>query len=84
MTMIRWKKLPSWTAPYCFALIQSGLTCAIAAAIANRSIIAQRVFFEQWCTSWLLAWVTMIPVVLLAAKPIHRIITLIVKPAMSD
>jgi hypothetical protein len=40
-----------------FAVLQSALTGAIAAAIASVSQISQDTFFRHWLESWLLAWI---------------------------
>ena len=58
---------------FVFAVIQSGLTCLIAAGIASRPSLATGNFFWNWLASWLIAWVTMLPVVLLAAPAIRSL-----------
>jgi hypothetical protein len=57
---------------FVFGLIQSGFTCAIAAAIASASLIHDGFFLSHWFKSWLIAWATMIPFVLLATPFIRR------------
>jgi hypothetical protein len=55
-----------------FAVLQCGLTSAVATAIANMSM--QSEFILGACLrSWLVAWLTMVPVVLLAAPMIRRV-----------
>lgn len=61
-------------AHFVFGVIQAGLTSAIAAAIASVPFFAQSAFLEHWLSSWLIAWATMIPVVLLAAPFIRRVV----------
>lgn len=58
---------------FVFSVIQSGLTCAIAAAIASMSLFDSGTFAAQWFKAWLLSWATMLPVVLIAAPVIRRL-----------
>ena len=58
---------------FVFAVIQSGLTCLIAAGIASLPSLATGNFLRNWLTSWLIARVTMLPVVLLAAPAIRSL-----------
>ena len=58
---------------FVFAVIQSGLTCLIAAGIASLPSLATENFLPNWLASWLIAWVTMLPVVLLAAPAIRSL-----------
>ena len=58
---------------FVFAVIQSGLTCLIAAGIASLPSLATENFLRNWLASWLMAWVTMLPVVLLAAPAIRSL-----------
>lgn len=65
--------LPSRFGHFVFGVIQSGLTCAIAAAIASYPFLANDLFMEHWIRSWLLSWLMMLPVVILAAPAIRRL-----------
>jgi hypothetical protein len=56
---------------FVFAVIQSGLTCLIAAGIASLPSLATDNFLRNWLASWVIAWVTMLPIVLLAAPAIR-------------
>jgi hypothetical protein len=58
---------------FVFGIIQSGLTCAIAAAIASYPFMANGSFIEHWIRAWLLSWLMMLPVVILAAPAIRRL-----------
>ena len=58
---------------FVFSVIQSGLTCLIAAGIASLPSLATEHFLRNWLASWLIAWVTMLPVVLLAAPAIRSL-----------
>jgi hypothetical protein len=62
---------------YVFGVIQSGLTCAIAAAIASAPMWGSGAFVEHWLRSWALAWVVMLPVVLFAAPLIRSLTNLL-------
>ena len=66
-------RIPKRYAYVVVGVVQSGLTCAVAAAIASFSFAASGVFFVHWIQSWLAAWATMIPVVLLASPIIRRL-----------
>jgi integral membrane sensor domain MASE1 len=67
------RRIPRRYNHFVFSVIQSGLTCFIAAAIASLSFVAQGSFVDHWMKAWVVAWVTMLPVVLLAAPVIRRI-----------
>jgi hypothetical protein len=59
---------------FVFAVIQSGMTTAIAAAIASTPFLGDSTFMAHWLGSWLIAWVAMTPIVLLAAPLIRRLV----------
>lgn len=58
---------------FLFGIIQSGLTCLIAAGIASYPAGDGR-FIEHWLVAWLISWATMLPVVLLAAPVIRSLV----------
>ena len=60
-------------AHYLFGVIQSGLTSAVAAAIASYPFISAGGFVPHWLMTWLIAWVTVIPIVLVAAPAIRKL-----------
>ena len=66
--------IPRRYSHYVFGVIQSGLTCAIAAAIASLSFLHDGSFLKHWLQSWGIAWVTMLPVVILAAPAIRGLV----------
>lgn len=66
-------RIPKRHAYVVFGVMQSGLTCAVAAAIASLSFVRSGAFFGHWSQSWLVAWATMIPVVILASPFIRRV-----------
>ncbi len=57
---------------FVFGFIQSGFTCAIAAAIASVPFLGHGMFVSNWLKSWIIAWIIMTPFVLLAAPLINR------------
>ncbi|MCP4616024.1 MAG: DUF2798 domain-containing protein [Bradyrhizobium sp.] len=63
--------IPRRYSHFVFGVLQSGLTCFIAAGIASVPTLAAGHFLWNWLTSWLVAWVAMLPVVLLAAPAIR-------------
>ena len=65
--------IPRRHSHFVFGFIQSGLTCAIAAAIASFSLVASGNFVAHWLQSWLVSWLLMLPVVLFAAPVIRRL-----------
>ncbi len=66
-------RIPRRHAHFVFAVIQSGITSAIAAAIASAPFLDDATFMIHWLSSWLIAWVAMAPIVLLAAPFIRRL-----------
>ena len=65
--------IPRRFSHFVFGFIQSGLTCAIAAAIACFPFWTAETFAGHWLQSWLMAWITMIPIVLFAAPAIRSL-----------
>jgi hypothetical protein len=65
--------IPRRYSHFVFGVIQSGLTCAIAAAIASFPFIGTGGFIQNWLLSWLISWMTMLPLVLVAAPAIRSL-----------
>jgi hypothetical protein len=65
--------IPRRYSHFLYAVIQSGLTCAIAAAIASAPFLSQHAFIRHWLQSWGMSWLLMLPVVLFAAPMIRRL-----------
>ncbi|TYL89891.1 DUF2798 domain-containing protein [Bradyrhizobium rifense] len=57
-----------------FWILQSGLTCAIAAAIASYPLVDSGHVLAYWIQSWLFSWLVMLPAVLFAAPFIRRLV----------
>jgi Protein of unknown function (DUF2798) len=71
------KKLPSRFSHFVYGGIQSGLTSGVASGIASLNSIEGGLFLTRWASAWLISWVLMIPVVLLAAPLIRRLTLLV-------
>jgi hypothetical protein len=56
---------------FVFGVVQSGLTSAIAAAVASYPFLAGGTFTTNWLRSWLLSWAMMLPIVIFAAPAIR-------------
>ena len=65
--------IPRRFSRFVFGVIQSGLTCAIAAGIASFPFIATGTFIIHWLQSWFVAWIMMLPIVLFAAPAIRSL-----------
>ncbi len=71
--------IPRRFSHFVYAVVQSGLTCSIAAAIASTPFLQDGSFMRHWLQSWLLSWVLMLPVVLFAAPGIRRLTLLLTR-----
>jgi hypothetical protein len=67
-------RIPRRHGHFVFGVIQSGLTSAIAAGVASIPFLGTFAFIENWLGSWLIAWTTTIPIVILAAPAIRRLV----------
>jgi hypothetical protein len=65
--------IPRRYSHFVYGFIQSGLTCAIAAAIASFPFLAGGTFVAHWLQSWFVAWIMMLPVVMFAAPAIRNL-----------
>jgi hypothetical protein len=72
--------IPRRYAHFIFAIIQSGLTSAIAAGIASQPLLATGGFLGNWVRSGLESWIVMAPVVLFAAPVIRRVSLFLTRP----
>jgi hypothetical protein len=66
-------RIPRRFSHFVFGFIQSGLTCAVAAAIASFPFLAGGTFIVHWLQSWLVAWIMMLPIVMFAAPAIRNL-----------
>lgn len=67
------RKLPKHLSPLIFGIIQSCITTAVAAGISHSSDSSAE-FIGHWTRTWLLSWITIVPIVLLAAPAIRRVV----------
>ena len=67
-------RIPRKYEHFVFGVIQSGLTSAVAAGVASIPFLGTFAFMENWIKSWLIAWITTIPIVILAAPFISRFV----------
>lgn len=67
-------KIPSRYSYFAHGVIQAGLTCSIAAAIASIPFAEEGLFFQHWLRSWSVSWLTMLPVVVSATPIIRRLV----------
>jgi hypothetical protein len=65
--------IPRRFSHFVHGIIQSGLTCTIAAAIASFPFIATGAFLTNWLRSSFVAWIMILPIVLFAAPAIQRL-----------
>jgi len=73
--------LPQRYVPYAYGILQAALTTAVATAIAIFPIAHSALeFVERWMVAWAIAWVTMLPVVILASPLIQRAIQHLLDP----
>ena len=65
--------IPRRYSHFIFGVIQAGLTSLIAAGIASFPSPNPAQFFFHWLSSWFVAWIAMLPVVVLAAPAIRAL-----------
>lgn len=65
--------LPRRFSHFVFGIIQSGLTSAVATGVASFDYLTPGTFLSHWVASWLVAWLLMLPIVVVAAPIIRRI-----------
>lgn len=64
--------IPRRHSHFVYGVIQSGITSLGAAAVASFPFLSEGSFVEHWSRSFLIAWLSMLPVVLFAAPFIRR------------
>jgi hypothetical protein len=65
--------IPRRYSHFLFGIIQAGLTSLIAAGIASFPSSTLVGFFKHWLLSGFVAWIAMLPVVVLAAPAIRAL-----------
>jgi len=76
--------LPRRYSHFVYGVIQSGLTSAVAAAIASAPFYHEGLFWSHWLRSALLAWLVMLPIVLFAAPAIRRLTAILTREDWSQ
>jgi peptidoglycan/LPS O-acetylase OafA/YrhL len=75
---------PQRYAHFAYGVLQAALTTAVATAIAIFPLAHSSMeFVERWMLAWAIAWVTMLPVVLLASPLIQRAVQSFCDPKQS-
>jgi uncharacterized membrane protein len=64
--------VPRQHAHFLYGFFQSGVTTAVASAVANLRFFADGAFVINWLEAWLASWALMVPIVLFAAPLIQR------------
>lgn len=67
-------RIPRRHGHFVFGVVQSGLTCLVAAGIATYPESSVARFVAHWMISWVISWLTMLPIVLLAAPAIRSLV----------
>jgi peptidoglycan biosynthesis protein MviN/MurJ (putative lipid II flippase) len=68
--------LPKRYAPFVYGIIQAAITTAVATAIATGQSAALGLeFVERWALAWLMAFLTMLPIVIFVAPLIQRAVS---------
>ncbi|AGW93312.1 DUF2798 domain-containing protein [Cupriavidus sp. DF5525] len=65
-------RIPRRYGHFVFGAIQSGMSCAVAAAIASAPFYGRGSFLSHWLHAYAVSWAIMLPIVLLAAPAIRR------------
>jgi len=73
--------IPRQYGHFVFGVIQSGLTCSIAAAIASIPFYSAGTFASHWLRSLVVSWAVMLPVVLVAAPFIRGLVDRVTRQA---
>lgn len=67
-------RVPRRYSHFVFAVIQSGITTCIATFIAALGTSSEGSFVGRWTTSWLVSWGFLIPLVIVAAPVIRKLV----------
>ncbi len=71
--------IPRRYSHFVFGVVQSGLTCIVTASIASIPFFAEGMFLSHALRAWLIAWAVMLPVVLIAAPGIRKLVELVTR-----
>ncbi|MBX9925687.1 MAG: DUF2798 domain-containing protein [Hyphomicrobiaceae bacterium] len=73
-------RLPKRFAPLAYGVIQSGVTTGFATATATYQALGLERFATTWPVAWGLAWLMMVPVVVVVSPLIQRAVLALVEP----
>ena len=75
--------IPARFAHYIYGAVQAAITTAVATGIATfQAMGLDADFWGHWLISWCVAWVTMLPVVILIAPVIQRAVLALTAPSV--
>lgn len=75
-------RFPRQYGPLIYGVIQSGITTAVASGIATFSALGFNAWaMKAWGLAWIFAWITMLPVVVVVAPMIQRLVMALTVPA---
>jgi hypothetical protein len=67
--------LPSRYAPFVYGIIQAAVTTGVATAVATSRVVPfSAAWIRDWLVAWAIGWTAMLPVVVLAARLIRRLV----------
>ena len=72
--------IPRRHAHFLFAVMQSAITSAVAAAVASANLLSKGTFLYHWLHASLLAWLLMLPVVIFFAPFLRKLSDLLTQP----
>lgn len=67
-------RIPRRYGHFVFGVLQAGMTSAVASAIASLPLLGSWAFVQNWVSSWLVAWAAIVPLVILVAPAIRRLV----------
>jgi hypothetical protein len=78
-------RLPQQYAPFVYGIIQAAITTAVATGIATHQMIDFNIrFVADWLLAWGLAFLIMLPVVVLVSPLIQRCVLALTVPTAAD
>lgn len=66
-------RIPRKYQHFVFGVIQSGITCCVAAAIASTPFYNDGSFIAHWLHAYLFSWAVMLPIVVVVAPFVRRL-----------
>ena len=75
-------RLPSWTEPFLFGCLLSGLMSFVVSGVATyKAIGLPDDFVATWIVAWLPSWAVAFPTVLFVAPFVRKLTSILVRPA---